>query len=58
MLLAVNLQAFLICGFTFTHECEKERFSLFRQVYLMIVSKESCPGKWWSHHPWRCSKNV
>jgi len=17
-----------------------------------------CPGKWWSHHPWRCSKNV
>ena len=15
-----------------------------------------CPGKWWSHHPWRCSK--
>jgi len=18
----------------------------------------SCPGRWWSHHPWRCSKNV
>jgi len=18
----------------------------------------NCPGKWWSHHPWRCSKNV
>jgi len=17
-----------------------------------------CPGRWWSHHPWRCSKNV
>jgi len=17
-----------------------------------------CPGKWWSHHPCRCSKNV
>jgi len=17
-----------------------------------------CPGQWWSHHPWRCSKNV
>jgi len=17
-----------------------------------------CPKKWWSHHPWRCSKNV
>jgi len=17
-----------------------------------------CPGKWWSPHPWRCSKNV
>jgi len=17
-----------------------------------------CPGKWLSHHPWRCSKNV
>jgi len=17
-----------------------------------------CPEKWWSHHPWRCSKNV
>jgi len=17
-----------------------------------------CPGKWWSHHPWRCSNNV
>jgi len=18
----------------------------------------SCPGQWWGHHPWRCSKNV
>jgi len=17
-----------------------------------------CPGKWYSHHPWRCSKDV
>jgi len=17
-----------------------------------------CPGKWWSHHAWRCSKNM
>jgi len=17
-----------------------------------------CPGRWWSHHPWRCSKTV
>jgi len=17
-----------------------------------------CPGRWWSHHPWRCSRNV
>jgi len=17
-----------------------------------------CPGKWWSHHPWRCLKNM
>jgi len=17
-----------------------------------------CSGKWWSHHPWRCSKNM
>jgi len=17
-----------------------------------------CPGRWWGHHPWRCSKNV
>jgi len=17
-----------------------------------------CPGKWWSHHPWRCSKSM
>jgi len=18
----------------------------------------SCPGKWWSHHPWRCSEDM
>jgi len=17
-----------------------------------------CPRRWWSHHPWRCSKNI
>jgi len=17
-----------------------------------------CPGRWWSHHPWKCSKNM
>ena len=21
-------------------------------------SGTGCPGRWWSHHPWRCSRNV
>jgi len=20
--------------------------------------RTGCPGKWWSHHPWRCSEKV
>jgi len=20
--------------------------------------RTGCPGKWWGHHPWRCSKNM
>jgi len=23
-----------------------------------VVIGTGCPGKWWSEHPWRCSKNV
>jgi len=23
-----------------------------------VQTLTGCPGKWWSHHPWRCSKNV
>jgi len=21
-----------------------------------FTERIGCPGKWWSHHPWRCSK--
>ena len=21
-------------------------------------TETGCPGKWWSHHPWRCPRNV
>jgi len=24
--------------------------------YINITA--GCPGKWWSHHPWSCSKNM
>lgn len=37
----MNLQAFLTFGLTVTHECERERFSLFRQLYIMIIIKDS-----------------
>jgi len=23
-----------------------------------VMQWHSCTGKWWGHHPWRCSRNV
>ena len=34
---------------------------IFRNISLLkerSVIGAGCPGKWWSHHPWRGSKNV
>jgi len=24
----------------------------------VVVHWHSCPGRWWSHHPWRCSRTM
>lgn len=24
----------------------------------VVIHSHSCPGRWWKHHPWRCSKTV
>jgi len=23
-----------------------------------VIVFAGCPGKWWSHHRWRCSENM
>ena len=25
---------------------------------MWLCTRIACPGRWWSHHPWRCSRNV
>jgi len=36
-------------------------FNLFlyhTHTYMIIGTGMGCPGRWWSHRPWRCSRNV
>jgi len=41
----------------------QERFRLDNRKKISLLKEQwgigtGCPGKWWSRHPWRCSKNV
>ena len=34
------------------------RLDIRKNFFSEIVVMHSCPGRWWSHHPWGCSRTM